>query len=284
MKKNYVVPEKFHGVALMDFLKGQGYSSSMLKKMVHQGGVSVNGGFHRNIDPVSVGDMVEIDFPDIAAVLPPNGSLNVPVLLETEDFVIFDKPDDMLVHAATKDFDDALGNYFSYLYPNIPFRPLGRLDRHTTGLCFVAKNRLCAVTMNKTIEKEYLAIAEGEIEEEKGTIDAPLLRVEGSIIQRKVDCKGKYAVTHYETLKKHKNYTFLKVRLETGRTHQIRAHFSHIGHPLTGDILYGGHKKIIERQALHCSTMAFSYNDKYFFVTSSLPDDMKFALSNLQNY
>lgn len=280
--KTYVISKEKSGMRLCDFLTEQGYSRTMLIRLKQEGGLTVNGEFHRNIDPVNENDVVAIDFPDKDAVLTPNGDLNITILYEDEDLVIFDKPDDILVHPATREFDDALGNFFAYRYPNVPFRPLGRLDRHTTGLCVIAKNKLTAVQLSGAIEKEYIAVAEGEFTEDSGTVNAPLLRVAGSTIMRKVDPAGQPSVTHYTVKERLRDHTLLSLRLETGRTHQIRVHMAHLGHPLAGDTLYGGGTEHINRQALHCARIRCTLNGRLIDVTSPLPPDME-ALLSLKN-
>lgn len=272
--KRYLITENEDGMELREYLFKQGYSKTMLIKIKQAGGLTVNGAFHRNIDPVHENDVIEIDFPDKSPVLTPNGKLNIPIAYEDEDTVIFDKPDDMLVHPATREFDDALGNYFAFRYPNTPFRPLGRLDRHTTGLCLIAKNKLTAVQLSRGTKKEYLAVAEGVFSKTSGTVNAPLLRVPGSVIMRKVDSAGQPSITHYRVVKQYQNHALLRLRLETGRTHQIRVHMAYLGHPLAGDALYGGKTDAISRQALHCADLRYILNNKETEVTSPLPDDM----------
>lgn len=282
MKKQYTITRADAGKRLCDYLQEQGYSRTMLIRLKNDGGLTVNGEFHRNIDPVSQGDFVEIEFPDKDAVLTPNGNLHIPVLFENEDILIYDKPDDILVHPATKEFDDALGNDFAFRHPGIPFRPLGRLDRHTTGACIIAKNKLTAVQLSSGIEKEYLAVAEGLFEEKEGTVDAPLIRVAGSTIMRRVDPAGQRSVTHYKVLGQSQSHTLLSLRLETGRTHQIRVHMAYTGHPLAGDTLYGGSTGLIQRQALHCAEIRFSLNGREYAVSSPLPGDMSSLVSFLK--
>jgi 23S rRNA pseudouridine1911/1915/1917 synthase len=280
--KRYVITEKENCMELREYLSKQGYSKTMLIKIKQAGGLTVNHGFRRNIDPVYENEVIEIDFPDKEPVLTPNGSLAIPIRYENEDVVIFEKPDDILVHPATREFDDALGNYFSYRYPNTPFRPLGRLDRHTTGLCLIAKNKLTAVQLAHSIEKEYFAVAEGVFSEKEGTVNAPLLRVAGSTIMRKVDPTGQPSITHYRVITQYKNHALLSLKLETGRTHQIRVHMAHLGHPLAGDTLYGGKTKRISRQALHCAHLWYTLNDHKIDVSSDLPVDMQGLIKQLE--
>lgn len=282
MIKTYKITKAYDGMRLCDYLKEQGYSQTMLIRLKQEGGVTVNGAFQRNIDPIKENDIVAIDFPDKEPVLTPNGDLNIDILYEDEDLVLFDKPDDILVHPATREFDDALGNFFAYRYPGIPFRPLGRLDRHTTGICVMAKNKLTSVQLSHGIEKEYIAITEGIYEESQGTVNAPLLRVAGSTIMRKVDPAGQPSITHYRVLEQFNDHALLSLRLETGRTHQIRVHMAHLGHPLAGDSLYGGKTDRIDRQALHCAKIHCQLNGREIEVTSPLPADMAALCQSLR--
>lgn len=281
MIKTYTVTKE--NMTLGQFLKSLGYSSSMLKALRQKGGVAVKGQFRRQIEQVYPGEIVTVDFPDKSTPLIPNKDLNIPVLYEDENVVVFDKPDDMLVHPASPGFSDALGNYFVALYPNIPFRPIGRLDRHTTGLCLIAKNRLTAVNLTNKIDKEYIALAEGRFQQEKGTVEAPIARVSGSVITRKIDfTQGQKAVTHYQVMEIIENHTLLRLKLETGRTHQIRVHMAYLGHPLAGDELYGGHKNIMLRQALHCKKIIFFTENGKVTVEGQIPSDLGKCLKQLK--
>ncbi len=156
-----------------------------------------------------------------------------------------------------------------------------RLDRDTSGLVLVAKHRyahslLSQQQINKEIEREYVAVVEGLIKVPRGTISLPIARKSESIIERTVDYKGKEAITHYEVLDRVNNNTIVKVRLETGRTHQIRVHFSAIGFPLVGDELYGGKTELMNRQALHCYTLCFihPFTQERLFLEADLSSDI----------
>jgi len=157
-----------------------------------------------------------------------------------------------------------------------------RLDRDTSGLLLVAKHRYSHSLLAKAqklgkIKRTYKAIVEGNLEKVQGTIDLPIGRKQGSIIEREVNESGKRAITKYKTIKKFSSHSFIEVELETGRTHQIRVHFSHIGHPLVGDDLYGGNRMNIDRQALHCYKLRFEhpFTKETIELESKLPADMK---------
>lgn len=218
-------------------------------------GITRNGKTIRSIDLVYNGDIIILNLSD-EKFLDPNPELKACIIFENEDIVIFDKPAGMPVHPSIRHQGDTLGNYFAYLYPDLTFRAINRLDCNTSGLCAVAKNSYGASHYQGIIKKIYYAAAEG-ITPEYGTINAPIAREQESIIKRCVRDDGQYAVTHYKRILFNQKYSLLEINLETGRTHQIRVHFSHIGYPLAGDDLYGGKCGIIDRQALHCGKMEF---------------------------
>lgn len=237
-------------------------------------GITRNGELVRSIDMVYDGDVIILKTDD-TSLLEPNGALNVTVAFENENLVVFDKPSGMPVHPSIKHQGDTLGNYFAYLYPELTFRPVNRLDRDTSGLCIAAKNAHAANLLQGSCEKVYYAAVHGSTDEQ-GTIDAPIARFQESIILRCISPQGQRAVTHYNRIKCNDKYSLEKILLETGRTHQIRVHFSHIGHPLAGDDMYGGEREDIQRQALHCGELSFTeplFGEK-ITVTSPLPDDI----------
>lgn len=218
-------------------------------------GITRNGIVLKAPDRVFKGDEILLSFSD-KTLLSPNKELRVDIAFENENTVVFDKPVGMPVHPSVKHRDDTLGNYFAHIYPGVTFRPVNRLDRDTSGLCLVAKNAVAAAALRDNIKKVYYAVVTGRMEGE-GTIDAPIAREQQSIIKRTVREDGRRAVTHYKVLRSNEKYSLLEIYLETGRTHQIRVHFSHIGHPLAGDDLYGGCCDDIEYQALHCGKITF---------------------------
>ncbi len=278
----YTVPASADGKRLQDFLRGSHRYSHRLIVELKRGGMTVNGAHRRMVDPVFTGDVVEITFQEEPCALVPNGGLSVPIVYEDEDLIVFNKPANMSVHPAADGVDDSLGNFFAYRYENrLTFRPVSRLDKNTTGLCMSAKSTLSAGLLIGHVEKEYLAIAEGLLPDDEGTITVPIGRVEGSIILRRPDPDGQSAVTHYRVLRRGNGCTLVSVRLETGRTHQIRVHFSWLGYPLAGDDLYGGHTGRISRQALHCAEMSFlqPFTGEPILVSAPLPPDMAALLT-----
>lgn len=238
-------------------------------------GITRNGIPVRSVDAVQNGDEIVLRLTD-TGLLEPNGSLNVPIAFENENLIVFDKPGGIPVHPSIKHQGDTLGNYFAYLHPDLTFRPVNRLDRDTSGLCIAAKNAHAAKKLQNCCQKIYYAAVHG-LTDEYGTIDVPIARERESIILRCVRSDGQRAVTHYTRLRGNDKYSLEEIRLETGRTHQIRVHFSHIGHPLAGDDMYGGLRIDIARQALHCGELTFAepLSGEIITVKSQLPDDIE---------
>ena len=254
---------------LEDFLiKDAGVSKRLISRLKRtENGITRNGSLIRTIDTVNTGD---------TKILEPNFRLGVPIAFENENLVVFDKPVGMPVHPSIKHQGDTLGNFFAAKYPDITFRPVNRLDRDTSGLCITAKNAFAAAALQNSVKKVYYAVVTGYIDGE-GTIDAPIAREKDSIIKRTVRQDGQRAVTHYKAIKSGKKYSLIEIKLETGRTHQIRVHFAYIGHPLAGDDLYGGSTEDICCQALHCGLLCFRepLTGKEITVTSPLRDDIQ---------
>lgn len=256
MKISFPVTPEQEGLTVGEFLKKQRLSRRLIisLKQVDMG-ITRNGEHIRTIDRVSSGDIIEIQKDD-DSLLEPNGSLSAEVIYDDEHTVIFSKPANMPMHPSHLHRNDTLGNLFAYLYPNLTFRAVNRLDRDTTGLCVVAKTAFAANALQGKTEKTYYALAEGIITE-NGRIDAPIARERESIITRCVRSDGQRAITDYEVIGTGKDCTLLKIKLETGRTHQIRVHMAYIGHPLVGDGLYG--RDIGLYHQLHCGELTLPH-------------------------
>lgn len=285
----FKVPAEWDGKTCGDFLRYSGVSRRLAAKLKHvPDGITLNGNHARTVDIIRAGDIVSIKNID-ESLLEPNGLLKVPIVYEDEDVIVFDKPAGMPVHPSHKHREDTLGNCFAAMFPALTFRPLNRLDKDTSGLCAAAKSAYAANVLTGNISKVYTAVTEGvpipkPVESplikwyetgEGYKIEAPIGRAAGSVINREVRGDGQRAVTNYTIEKENGKFALLRVSLETGRTHQIRVHFSSLGYPLAGDDLYGGSLDFCERQALHCCEMRFvsPFGGKVF-LTSSLPDDM----------
>nr|WP_275695611.1 RluA family pseudouridine synthase [Fredinandcohnia sp. SECRCQ15] len=177
---------------------------------------------------------------------------------------------------------NALIHYYQTIDLHTTVHLVNRLDKDTSGLLLVSKHRhihhlFSEQQKSGTLKRRYEAIVQGRIVVDCGIIDAPIGRKDDSIIEREVRDDGQNAVTHFQVLNRLEQLTHVSLRLETGRTHQIRVHLSHLGHPIIGDDLYGGSRHLINRQALHCCELSFwhpIYKEKVSFQIE-LPDDMK---------
>lgn len=252
-----------------------GVSRRLIQKLKNRnGGLTCNGGFIRTVDIVKNGDIIVLDSEEKNDI-EPNGNLEAGIVFENESVIVFDKPSGMPVHPSVRHRYDTLGNFFTYLFPELTFRPVNRLDKDTSGLCIVAKNPYSANFLQGRCSKVYFAAVHGTITG-AGTIDAPIAREQESIIVRCVREDGQRAVTHYKAITSNGKYTLLEINLETGRTHQIRVHFSYMKHPLAGDDLYNGLREDIQRQALHCGKVIFPLPETHeqMEVISELPHDI----------
>lgn len=285
----YNITEVDEGQEIAAFLKKHGYSRSITTSLKHGDRLLLNGEKARTVDILHNSDILSVTIEDETDIVP-NSSLSVPICYEDEDIVVFDKPYDMAVHPSLRHYDDTLANFFAFRYPDITFRSISRLDRNTSGLVVVAKNKLAASILSGNPKmrpkKLYYAVVEGDVSEEYGCcgeIIAPIARENNSIITRVVSPDGKHAHTVFKTIKCSDKMSFLEVSLVTGRTHQIRVHFSHIGHPLMGDDLYGGSRELINRHALHCGEISFIHpiTKEKTIVTSDIPEDMKRLVENI---
>ncbi len=274
---NFEIDEQNDSVQIRNFLREFGVSASLLTRLKKtESGITKNGVFARAIDYLHKGDTLTIRI-ESRGHMPNPVKMDIDILYEDEDIIVLNKPPLLPVHQSLNHQGDTLSNFVAYhIDDDTAFRAVFRLDRDTSGLVLVAKHELAASKLAGKIEKDYYAVVSGIIDK-SGTVDAPIARCGESIIKRRVDEKGERAVTHYQPISTKNGSTLLKLRLETGRTHQIRVHMASIGHPLLGDDLYGGDTSIITRQALHCRDIYFTHpitNEK-MHISCDFPDDIK---------
>ena len=269
-KLTYEMTAEQEGTKIGDFLRKTGYSRHVvihLKKT--ENGILLNGQWAYVGQSLKEGDHLEIHILESESseqIVPTELPLNI--VYEDEDLLVINKSADLPIHPSVNNYDNTLANALMWYYQQrgetFVYRCINRLDRDTTGLLIVAKNMLSGGILSdmmkkREIHREYLAIAEGKVPKE-GTIDAPIARKEKSVIERCVNFeKGDRAVTHYRRLDYRNGYSLVKLKLETGRTHQIRVHMKYIGHPLTGDYLYNPDYRILDHQALHSWKLAFTH-------------------------
>ena len=286
----YKISDDFDGKTVKELLKNKKISVSMtIKLKKKENGIMLNGERVFVTAKLKKGDTLELltesedSFSEF--IYPTEGNLDI--IYEDEDFLAVNKPPYIPVHPSKGHPYDSLANIVVYYYKqksqNFTFRCVNRLDKDTSGVTIIAKNAYAHELMRRLsvenqIHKTYYATVHGRPEPESGIIDLPIYRPEEATIKRIVDPRGKQAKTVYETVNSNGKLSLVKINLITGRTHQIRVHFSHIGHPLAGDFLYGNENDgIISRQALHCGEISFIHPilNKNITFKAELPEDMK---------
>ena len=288
---SYKITREFDQQPLGALLKAKQYSAPIITHLKRtEGGILLNGVWGRVRDILHEGDVVTIQLIETEAsdnIVPT--PLPLKIVYEDEDILVINKDADRPIHPSQGNYDNTLANAVAHYYQqkgdSLVYRCINRLDRDTTGLLIVAKHMYSAsllsdMVKNREIHREYLAIATGVVPP-SGTITAPIARVDGSTIERQVDYEnGEYACTHFTTLKTANDYSLVSLKLETGRTHQIRVHMKHIGHPLPGDFLYNPDYSVIKRQALHSYKLKFRHpiTGENLEFCAELPDDMKAIL------
>lgn len=234
--------------------------------------VPINYKIHKN-------DLIEvqIEFVEEDDILPQK--MNLDILYEDEYILAINKMPGIVVHPSSYHLSDTIANGVKYYLNNKrKIRPINRLDRDTSGVVLFAKNEyIQELFTTLDVSKEYIAIVDGFPNQAEGTINAKIARKEGSIIKRCVSETGQTAITHYKVIKTYDAYSSLSVKLETGRTHQIRVHMAYIGNPIVGDTMYGKETTVIDRQALHSYKTSFVHpiTGEEISIVANLPEDMK---------
>ena len=261
----FIVADENDGQNLRTFLRREcGLSARSMTVLKNSGmGISRSGTELRARDIVYKDDRIDICLPnENCEIVPVDGMPDI--LFEDDRLLAVNKPADMPVHPTKAHQLDTLANrvaaYQLSRGENYVFRALNRLDKDTSGIVLIVKDRISYSLIKPTVSKVYYAVCEGLIIE-PGTIDEPIVLAPNSKIVRCASPDGDIAITHYEPIEHGNDQTLCRLTLETGRTHQIRCHMSSIGHPLAGDDLYGGSLKYIKRQALHCAEVDFIHPD-----------------------
>ena len=291
----YILPKEYHNKTIAEFLKDKGYTKQGITELKFGDSYIEVNGEHRNMpDRIVAGDVLTVNIIEnkSSPKIPPV-ELPFDVVYEDEDVVVVNKPTDMPSHPSLNNYYNTLGNAAAYYYQSrndsLVYRCINRLDRDTTGLTIIAKHMISAgILYNQhksgLIHKEYTAIVSGEDIEDSGTIDMPIGRASDSAITRMIDYQnGDSAVTHFTVLKRGLGLSVVKLRLETGRTHQIRVHMKAIGHPLIGDFLYNPDDKHMDRQALHVNYISFEQPVTGIRINleAAVPADMKTIIDQI---
>ena len=279
---------------------GENLSRSAAQKLMESGCITVNGKPGKKNDRLNVGDAVSVEIPQAQPVDIAPKEIPLDIVYEDEDVLVINKPKGLVVHPAAGHQDDTLVNGLLFAKGsdlsgiNGELRPgiVHRIDKDTSGLLAVAKNDLAHTVLasqlkDHSMARTYEAVVCGSFREDSGTVDAPIGR---HPTDRKKMCvtarNAKSAVTHWEVVARYRGYTHIRCRLETGRTHQIRVHMAHIGHPILGDTVYGHKKPELGQssQCLHAGALCFAHprDGRPVMVFADLPEYFKEVLQKLE--
>ena len=277
----------------------EGLTRSAAQRLIQENCITVNGKACKKNDRLKEGDQIRVEIPEAQPVDIPAKDIPLQIVYEDEDVLVVNKPKGLVVHPAAGHQDDTLVNGLLFARGNSlsgingELRPgiVHRIDKDTSGLLAVAKNDLAHTVLasqlkDHSMARTYEAVVCGNFKEDRGTVDAPIGR---HPTDRKRMCvtarNGKEAVTHWEVVRRYRGYTHIRCRLETGRTHQIRVHMAHIGHPILGDTVYGRKKPELgqDSQCLHAGVLCFAHprDGRPVVVCADLPEYFQNVLAKL---
>ena len=277
----------------------EGLTRSAAQRLIEEGYVNRNGKPAKKNDKLNIGDEISVTLPEAKPVDIVPKEIPLEIVYEDEDVLVINKPKGLVVHPAAGHQDDTLVNGLLFSHAdqlsgiNGELRPgiVHRIDKDTSGLLAVAKNDLAHTVLasqlkDHSMARTYEAVVCGSFKEDSGTVDAPIGR---HPTDRKKMCvterNGKPAVTHWEVVARYRGYTHVRCRLQTGRTHQIRVHMAHIGHPILGDTVYGRKKPELGQssQCLHAGVLCFAHprDGRPVMVMADLPAYFKEVLEKL---
>lgn len=297
----FIIEEKDQGTRIDKYLSEVFAlkSRSFIQGLIEKESVKVNGKIPKSNYKLKSFDKIEVEFkePEILKVDAEN--IPIDILYEDKDVIVVNKAQGMVVHPAPGNYNGTLVNALLFHCKDLSsingvIRPgiVHRIDKDTSGVLVVAKNdethnKLSEQLKDHSMKREYCALVEGRLKNDKGTIDKPLARNKRDRLKMGVVEGGKRAVTHYEVLERYNGYTLIKCILETGRTHQIRVHMASIGFPLIGDPLYGFKKQRfkLNGQMLHAKTLGFIHPTQKIYVefTTELPEYFNVIIDKLRN-
>ena len=275
-------------------------SRTMAQKLVEEGNILVNGKSKKISYKVQKGDEIELTIPEAKEIGIKPENIDVEVIYEDKDIIVVNKPKGLVVHPANGNPDGTLVNAIMAICKGSlsgiggEIRPgiVHRLDKDTSGLLIIAKNDQAHINMSKQIKdrqvkKIYIALVKGRTKEEEATINMPIGRSTKDRKKMAVRKDGKEAITHFKVLRRYNNYTLLEVKIDTGRTHQIRVHMAEIGHPVVGDMVYSNGKNEfgIQGQMLHAKSLDFKHpiTGKQMHLEAELPDYFTEVLEKLES-
>ncbi|WP_238861136.1 MULTISPECIES: RluA family pseudouridine synthase [unclassified Clostridium] len=302
MEKNvFIVDEKDRGERIDKYLAEifVDKSRSFIQGLIEKDGIKVNNKTPKSNYKLRALDEIEVTFSEPEVLKVDAEEIPINILYEDKDVVVVNKPQGMVVHPAPGNYNGTLVNALLYHCKDLSsingiIRPgiVHRIDKDTSGVLVVAKNdeahnKLSDQLKDHSMKREYYALVEGRLKNDKGIIDKPLARNKRDRLKIGIVEGGKRAVTHYEVLERFNGYTLIKCVLETGRTHQIRVHMASIGFPLVGDPLYGFKKQRfkLKGQVLHAKTLGFVHPSKneYMEFTTELPEYFQEIIEKLRN-
>jgi 23S rRNA pseudouridine1911/1915/1917 synthase len=280
--------------------KKENISRTNIQRLIEEGSILVNGQKKKISYKVQIGDSIEINIPEAKETDIKAEDIPLEVVYEDRDIIVVNKPKGMVVHPANGNPDGTLVNAIMNICKGSlsgiggEIRPgiVHRLDKDTSGLLIVAKNDLAHINMstqikNREVKKIYIALVKGNINENEATINMPIGRSTKDRKKMAVRKEGKEAVTHFKVLKRYGDYTLLKIKIDTGRTHQIRVHMAEIGHPVVGDMVYskGKNEFGVEGQMLHATSLDFKHpiTGKEMHLEADLPEYFKNVLNELDS-
>ena len=300
-KDVFIIDEKDQGTRIDKYLAEVfiDKSRSFIQGLIEKESVKVNGKITKSNYKLKSLDEIEVEIkePEMLQVDPED--IAIDILYEDKDLIVINKAQGMVVHPAPGNYNGTLVNALLFHCKDLSsingvVRPgiVHRIDKDTSGVLVIAKNdeahnKLSEQLKDHSMKREYYALVEGRLKNEKGTIDKPLARSKKDRLKIGIVEGGKKAVTHYEVIERYNGYTLIKCILETGRTHQIRVHMASIGFPLVGDPLYGFKKQRfkLNGQMLHAKTLGFIHPTKNTYVefTTELPEYFKVIIDKLRN-
>ncbi len=288
MNIEFEVMASEQGISLGSFLRKRQVSLRVIRSLkCVQDGLQVNNKTAKTNIKLSVDDKVTIkSMPETQPSVSPQ-DIPISVVYRSMEALVVEKPIGMVTHPVQGYYSGTLANAVcgflqrSTGSPGV-FRPIGRLDRNTSGLALCALHPACSAILAKSMQKTYMALVGGRLKDKNGVIKAPLCADVGSAVRQRVHKSGKESCTEYEVIWSTEKASLVKVRPLSGRTHQIRAHFAYLGHPLLGDELYEGDMSMIKRHALHCAELSFiELSGNRPCLHSQLPNDMKMVQATL---